>query len=185
MVDIKKIREDFDGTAAQLARRGVEKEKVAKARDLDAKRRELLAETETLKAKRNAASKEIGAIAKSGGDIAAAKAEMRAVGDRIAEIDKELAQVEADLRETLLMIPNIPAPEIPTGPDSSANEVVRMVGEWKDPDYPVPDHMQIGERLGIFDFPRGVKLTGTGLSSTCSTSTASSRATPRCCRRSW
>ena len=65
MIDIKKIREDFDSTVAQLARRGVEQEKVAKARDLDAKRRTLLAETETLKAKRNAASKEIGALAKS------------------------------------------------------------------------------------------------------------------------
>ena len=116
MIDIKKIREDFDSTVAQLARRGVEQEKVAKARDLDAKRRTLLAETETLKAKRNAASKEIGALAKSGGDISAAKAEMRTIGDRIAEIDRELAQVETDL----------------------------------------------GERLGIFDFPRGVKLTGTG-----------------------
>ena len=162
MIDIKKIREDFDSTVAQLARRGVEQEKVAKARDLDAKRRTLLAETETLKAKRNAASKEIGALAKSGGDISAAKAEMRTIGDRIAEIDRELAQVETDLRETLLMIPNIPAPEIPTGPDSSANKVIRHVGEWKDPAYPIPDHMQIGERLGIFDFPRGVKLTGTG-----------------------
>ena len=162
MVDIKKIREDFDGTVAQLARRGVEQEKVAKARDLDAKRRALLAETETLKAKRNAASKEIGAIAKSGGDIASAKAEMRAVGDRIAEIDKELAQVEVDLRETLLMIPNIPAPEIPTGMDSTANVVVRTVGEWADPGFKILDHMTVGEKLGIFDFPRGVKLTGTG-----------------------
>ena len=153
MIDIKKIREDFDGTAAQLARRGVEAEKVAKARDLDARRRALLAETETLKARRNAASKEIGAVAKSGGDISAAKAEMREIGDRIASIDKELALVEADLRDTLLNIPNIPAPEIPTGPDSSANKVVRHVGEWKDPAYPIPDHTQIGERLGIFDFP--------------------------------
>ena len=162
MIDIKKIRDDFENTAAQLARRGVEKETVAKARDLDAKRRSLLGETEALKAKRNAASKEIGAVAKAGGDIAAAKAEMRAIGDRIAEIDRELAQVETDLRETLLMIPNLPAPEIPTGPDSSANEVVRFVGEWKDPAYPIPDHMQIGEKHGIYDFPRGVKLTGTG-----------------------
>ena len=60
MIDIKKLRDDFDATAAALARRGVEKERLAKARDLDAKRRELIAETETLKAKRNAASKEIG-----------------------------------------------------------------------------------------------------------------------------
>ena len=162
MIDIKKLRDEFDKTAAELARRGVEKERLEKARDLDAKRRQLVSETETLKAKRNAASKEIGAIAKAGGDIAAAKEEMRKVGDRIAEIDKELGAVDVDLRETLLMIPNIPAPEIPTGMDSSANVVVRMVGEWKDPDFKILDHMTVGEKLGIFDFPRGVKLTGTG-----------------------
>ena len=162
MIDIKKIRDDFDATAAALSRRGVEKETVQKAKDLDSRRRSLIAETETLKSKRNAASKEIGAKAKAGEDVTAAKAEVRAIGDRIAAIDGELAQIEKDLRETMLMIPNLPAPEIPTGPDSSCNKVVRFVGKWEDPDYPVPDHMTIGEKLGIFDFPRGVKLTGTG-----------------------
>ena len=162
MIDIKKLRDDFDATYAQLERRGVEKENCLKAKALDEKRRALVGETETLKAKRNAASKQIGIIAKQGGDIAAAKEEMRQVGDRIAEIDKELAQVDHDLRETLLMIPNIPAPEIPTGMDSEANVVVRTVGEWKDPDFKIPTHIEIGEKLGIFDFPRGVKLTGTG-----------------------
>ncbi len=162
MIDIKKLRDDFEATAQALARRGVERERLEKARDLDSKRRALLGETETLKAKRNAASKEIGKVAAAGGDIAAAKAEMRAVGDRIAEIDRELTTVEHDLRETLLMIPNIPAAEIPTGPDSSTNKVVRLVGEWKDRDFAVLDHMSVGEKLGIFDFPRGVKLTGTG-----------------------
>ena len=162
MIDIKKLRDDFDATYSQLERRGVEKENCLKAKALDEKRRALVGETETLKAKRNAASKQIGIIAKQGGDIAAAKEEMRQVGDRIAEIDKELAQVDHDLRETLLMIPNIPAPEIPTGMDSEANVVVRTVGEWKDPDFKIPTHIEIGEKLGIFDFPRGVKLTGTG-----------------------
>ena len=162
MIDIKKVREDFDATAAQLARRGVEKEKVEKAKELDAKRRALIAETESLKAERNAASKKIGEIAKNGGDIAAAKDETRKIGDRITEIDRELSAVEKDLRNTLLSIPNLPAPEIPTGADSSANIVVRKVGEWKDPVFEIPDHMVIGDRLGIFDFPRGVKLTGTG-----------------------
>ena len=162
MIDIKKLRDDFDATAAALARRGVAKETLQKAKDLDAKRRALVGETEALKAKRNAASKEIGKIAKEGGDIAAAKDEMRKVGDRIAEIDRELAQVDHDLRETLLMIPNVPAPEIPTGMDSTANVVVRKVGEWKDPAFKIPTHIEIGEKLGIFDFPRGVKLTGTG-----------------------
>ena len=162
MIDIKKLRDDFDATAAALARRGVEKATLQNAKDLDARRRALVGETETLKAKRNAASKEIGKIAKEGGDIAAAKDEMRKVGDRIAEIDKELAQVDHGLRETLLMIPNIPAPEIPTGMDSTANVVVRKVGEWNDPAFKIPTHIEIGEKLGIFDFPRGVKLTGTG-----------------------
>ena len=162
MIDIKKLREEFDATAAALARRGVEKAVLEKARDLDAKRRELISETETLKAKRNAASKDIGRIAKEGGDIAAAKEEMRKVGDRIAEIDRELSTVESELKETLLMVPNIPAAEIPTGMDSSANIEVKKVGEWKDPDFEILDHMAIGEKLGIFDFPRGVKLTGTG-----------------------
>jgi len=162
MIDIKKLRDDFENTAAQLARRGVEVEKLEKAKGLDAKRRALVGETEALKAKRNAASKEIGKIAKEGGDIAAAKEEMRKVGDRIAEIDRELAEVDKDLRETLLMIPNIPAPEIPTGMDSSANVVVRKVGDWHERDFKILDHMTVGEKLGIFDFPRGVKLTGTG-----------------------
>ena len=162
MIDIKKLRDEFETTAAALARRGVALATLEKARDLDARRRSLVGETENLKAQRNAASKAIGKIAKEGGDIASAKEEMRKVGDRIAEIDRELAVVEHDLRETLLMIPNIPAPEIPTGMDSSANVVVRKVGEWKDPDFKILDHMAIGEKLGIFDFPRGVKLTGTG-----------------------
>ena len=162
MIDIKKLREEFDATAAALARRGVEEATLAKARDLDEKRRALISETETLKSKRNAASKEIGKIAKEGGDVAAAKEERRKVGDRIAEIDRELAEIEKSLRETLLMIPNIPAPEIPTGADSSANICVKTVGEWKDPDFPILDHIAVGEKLGIFDFPRGVKLTGTG-----------------------
>lgn len=162
MIDIRKLRDEFEATAAALERRGVEKDHLEKARNLDARRRALVGETESLKAKRNAASKQIGALAKSGGDISKVKDEMRQVGDRIAEIDRELTTVEHDLRETLLMIPNIPAPEIPTGPDSSTNVVVRKVGEWKDPDFEILDHMKVGEKLGIFDFPRGVKLTGTG-----------------------
>ncbi|MGN0832977.1 MAG: serine--tRNA ligase [Kiritimatiellia bacterium] len=162
MIDIKKLRDEFDQTAAELARRGVGREVLEQARGLDSRRRVLIGETESLKAKRNAASKEIGKLAREGGDVAAAKEEMRRVGDRIAEIDRELATVDHDLRETLLAIPNIPAPEIPTGADSTANQVVRLVGEWQEPAFKILDHMTVGEKLGIFDFPRGVKLTGTG-----------------------
>ena len=99
MIDIKKLRDEFDATAAELGRRGVEIEKLQKAKDLDAKRRALIAETETLKAKRNSASKEIGKIAAAGGDIAAAKEEMRKVGDRIAE-QKSALERELYLKST-------------------------------------------------------------------------------------
>ena len=129
MIDIKKIREDFEATVESLARRGVARETVAAALELDAKRRELITETETLKQQRNSASKEIGAAAKAGQDVTEAKAKVRAIGDRIAEIDRELAEVEAQFKDAMLMIPNIPAPEIPTGPDSSCNQVVKIVGE--------------------------------------------------------
>jgi seryl-tRNA synthetase len=162
MIDIKKIREDFEATVESLARRGVAAETVAKARDLDAKRRELITETETLKQQRNSASKEIGAAAKAGQDVTEAKAKVRAIGDRIAEIDKELADIETEFKDAMLMIPNLPAPEIPTGPDSSCNKVVRIVGEEPKFAFEALDHIALGEKLGLFDFPRGVKLTGTG-----------------------
>ena len=80
MIDIKKLRDEFDATAAELGRRGVEIEKLQKARDLDAKRRALIGETESLKQQRNSASKEIGAAAKAGQDVSAAKEKMRAIG---------------------------------------------------------------------------------------------------------
>ena len=162
MIDIKKVREDFDAVVAAEARRGIDSAAIAAVRDLDERRRALVGETEALKARRNAASKEIGKLAREGGDVAAAKEEMRRVGDRISEIDRELSAVEGDLRSALLAIPNLPASDIPTGADSSANVEVRRSGEWKEPDFKVLDHIAVGEKLGIFDFPRGVKLTGTG-----------------------
>ena len=162
MIDIKKVREDFDAVVAAEARRGIDSATIAAVRDLDERRRALVGETEALKARRNAASKEIGKLAREGGDVAAAKEEMRRVGDRISEIDRELSAVEGDLRSALLAIPNLPASDIPTGADSSANVEVRRSGEWKEPDFKVLDHIAVGEKLGIFDFPRGVKLTGTG-----------------------
>ncbi len=162
MIDIKKIRDDFEATAASLARRGVERETVEKARDLDQRRREMIKRAEELKMTRNSASREIGAAAKAGQDVSAAKEKVRAIGDEIAAIDRDLATVENELRDTMLSIPNCPAPEIPTGPDSSCNKVVRLHGKAPEFAFEPLDHIALGEKLGIFDFPRGVKLTGTG-----------------------
>ena len=87
---------------------------------------------------------------------------MRAVGDAIAAKDVEIRETEQAFREAMLRIPNVPNKDIATGPDSSANRDVRHVGEMPTFDFKPLDHIALGERLGIFDFPRGVKLTGTG-----------------------
>ena len=130
--------------------------------ELDARRRALVTEADALKARRNEVSKSIGARIKAGEDASAAKEETRALGDAIAAKDIEIREAEAAFREAMLRIPNVPNKDIATGPDSSANRDVRHVGTEPTFAFEPLDHIALGERLGIFDFPRGVKLTGTG-----------------------
>ena len=144
MLDIKRIRERPDEVREGLKRRWMDTALVDNVLELDAKRRALVTETDALKAKRNEVSKSIGARVKAGEDVEAVKAEMRAVGDAIAAKDVEIRK------------------DIATGPDSSANRDVRHVGTMPTFDFQPLDHIALGEKLGIFDFPRGVKLTGTG-----------------------
>ena len=162
MLDIKRIRERPDEVREGLKRRWMDTALVDNVLELDAKRRALVTETDALKAKRNEVSKSIGARVKAGEDVEAVKAEMRAVGDAIAAKDVEIRATEEAFREAMLRIPNVPNKDIATGPDSSANRDVRHVGTMPTFDFQPLDHIALGEKLGIFDFPRGVKLTGTG-----------------------
>ena len=162
MLDIKRIRERPDEIREGLKRRWMDTALVDNVLELDAKRRALVTETDALKAKRNDVSKSIGARVKAGEDVEAVKAEMRAVGDAIAAKDVEIRETEAAFREAMLRIPNVPNKDIATGPDSSGNRDVRHVGTMPTFDFKPLDHIALGEKLGIFDFPRGVKLTGTG-----------------------
>ena len=162
MLDIKRIRERPDEVREGLKRRWMDTALVDNVLELDAKRRALVTETDALKAKRNEVSKSIGERVKAGEDVEAVKAEMRAVGDAIAAKDVEIRATEEAFREAMLRIPNVPNKDIATGPDSSANRDVRHVGTMPTFDFQPLDHIALGEKLGIFDFPRGVKLTGTG-----------------------
>ena len=162
MLDIKRIRERPDEVREGLKRRWMDTALVDDVLALDAKRRALVTETDALKAKRNEVSKSIGARVKAGEDVETVKAEMRAVGDAIAAKDAEIRETEAAFREAMLRIPNVPNAAIATGPDSSANRDVRHVGTMPAFAFEPLDHIALGEKLGIFDFPRGVKLTGTG-----------------------
>jgi len=162
MLDIKRIRDNFEEVAEGLRRRGADIALAERARDLDAQRRALVTQTDELKTQRNARSKEIGALKKAGQDTAAVQASVRTIGDQITALDTQLRDVEEALGKAMLMIPNVPCKTIPTGPDASANRVAKMVGTAPKFDFKPLDHITLGERLGIFDLPRGVKITGSG-----------------------
>jgi seryl-tRNA synthetase len=162
MLDIKRIRDNFDEVAEGLRRRGAELALAETARDLDTKRRTLVMQADDLKTQRNARSKEIGALKKAGQDTDAVQAEVRAIGDKIAALDEELRVTEEALEAAMLRIPNVPCATIPTGPDASANRVVRHHGTAPAFSFTPLDHIALGERLGLFDLPRGTKITGSG-----------------------
>jgi seryl-tRNA synthetase len=159
MLDINLIREQADLVRKSLADRQMDPALVDPVLALDTRRRALLTEAETLKAERNAVSKEIGQAKDSAARQSKIEA-MRSVGDRIAALDKELAQVEADLLSAASVLPNIPDTSTPYGKDETENVVVKSVGELPEFDFEPKPHWELGPTLGILDFERGVKLTG-------------------------
>ncbi|MCL2284096.1 MAG: serine--tRNA ligase [Fibromonadales bacterium] len=166
MLDIKKIREnpEFYREETKKKNSGVSIDSVL---ELDAKRRELIAETEKLKAERNAASKKIGDLKKAGQNADSAVEEMRLVGDKISELDAKIRLVDEEQTDKLLRIPNVAHAATPEGSSSEDNVVVRSwrpsVGvENFQPLQAALDHKALGEKLGIFDFERGAKISGSG-----------------------
>ncbi len=127
---------------------------------LDTERRGLLQQTEALKARRNEVSKEIGRMKEAQARQTLIE-EMRETGDRIKGFDDRLREVDQELRLLLMQVPNMPDPSVPVGPDESANVVVRTWGEPRQFDFQAEPHYDLGEHLGIIDFERGVKISGT------------------------
>jgi seryl-tRNA synthetase len=126
---------------------------------LDARRRELLKEVETLKADRNTASKAISRL-KDAAEREAKIAEQKGMGERIAGLDESVRQVDNDLQGALATLPNLPDPRTPLGTTEDDNVVLRTVGEPRQFDFTPLAHWDLGPKLGIIDFERGVKLAG-------------------------
>ncbi|MFZ5881395.1 MAG: serine--tRNA ligase [Chloroflexota bacterium] len=159
MLDINLIRETPDLVRKAMQDRQMDPSPVDSILQLDEKRRGLLSEVEKLKAERNTVSKEIGRM-KDAAEREAKVAAMRVVGDQIAALDKELAEVEASLNALTATLPNIPDPRTPYGVDDSENIVIKTVGEPRKFDFTPKPHWDLGPALGIIDFERGTKLTG-------------------------
>jgi seryl-tRNA synthetase len=128
---------------------------------LDVQRRSLLGEVEKLKAQRNAVSKEIGKMhAARAAEREAKILEMRAVGDQIDALDAQVKATDARLNELMLTVPNLPDESVPVGPDESHNVVTAQEGGAVRQDWQLA-HWDLGPMLGIIDFERGVKISGT------------------------
>lgn len=163
MLDIKLIRENPELVKQRLATRGRGDEaRVAEIAALDEKRRKLATETDALKAERNKVSKEIGVAKSKGQDASGPMAAMKQVGDKIAALDQEIAAVEAQLQGTLLVIPNLPHESVTVGKEAADNPEVRKWGTAPQFAFQPKPHWEIGEKLGILDFPRATKISGSG-----------------------
>ena len=159
MLDINIIRAQPEVVRKAMKDRQLDPSPVEAILQFDEKRRSLLAEVEKMKAERNLVSKEIG----QSKDAAAKQSKieaMRIAGDKIAVLDKEIASVESQLYALTATIPNIPDARTPYGKDDSENIVIRTVGEPKKFDFRPKPHWDLGPALGVIDFERGTKITG-------------------------
>jgi len=161
MLDIKRIREDYEGVKKAVESRGHGDFGLSLVPELDAKRRALLAEVEAMKNKQNVDSKEIPKRKKAGEDTTELMAEMKELSEKIKERNGELAQVETDLRNALLNIPNTPYEIVPIGESDADNLEVKKFMEPTKFDFEPKAHWDIGQDLDILDFERAAKLSGT------------------------
>ena len=163
MIDLRRLRQDPDGSRASLLRR--RDPSLAPLLDgileLDHRRRERLVRVEALKAERNAASEEVARRKRAGEPADELMARLKASGDEVKALDGELRDVEAELGTRVLALPNFPAAEIPDG-DASANHVVRTCGEPPRFDFAPRPHWELAAALGILDLPAGARLAGSG-----------------------
>ncbi|MEO5886095.1 MAG: serine--tRNA ligase [Anaerolineales bacterium] len=159
MLDLNLIREQPDLIRTALKNRQLDASPVDDILRLDEKRRLLLTEVEKLKAERNTVSKEIGKM-KDAAEREQKIAAMREVGERISSLDKEVAEVEAGLTFLTAALPNIPDERTPIGASEEENVVLRTVGQLPEFDFEPKAHWDLGPALGVIDFERGAKITG-------------------------
>jgi len=163
MLDIRQLREDPEGIKTRLKARGGEAwVLIDEILSCDEKRRGGETEKQQLQGDRNRISKEIGALRKEGKDASEIESQVREISERIKTIGEEADAAEARQTELLLQVPNLPYADCPVGSDETANPVVREWGAKPAFGFEPKDHVEIGTRLGLFDFELAAKVSTGG-----------------------
>ncbi|HET6801641.1 MAG TPA: serine--tRNA ligase, partial [Casimicrobiaceae bacterium] len=159
MLDINTLRNDLAGVAAALATRGVTLD-AARFESLERERKRIQTRTQELQARRNALSKEIGVEKGAGRDAAPMLREVAGLGDELNALEHELDRAQVNLRDFLLELPNVTHASTPVGRSADDNVELRRHGAPRTFDFPVRDHTDLGEALGLLDFATAAKLSG-------------------------
>ena len=160
MLDPALLRSRLAETAARLKEtRGFALD-VATVEALESQRKQLSTETQELQNLRNTRSKAIGQAKAKGEDVAPLMAEVTGIGDKLKANEQALADVQAKLSDIALRIPNIPHESVPVGKDENDNREISRWGATRNFDFPVKDHVELGERHGWLDGDAGAKLSG-------------------------
>ncbi len=166
MLDIKFVRENPEAVKENIRKKFQEQklETVDKVLEEDVRLRSIKTEVESLRAKRNAASKQIGALMKEGRKAEAeeVKKEVALEGDRITALTEEEKQVGEDLTKNMMILPNMIDASVPIGRDDSQNVERERFGEPKVPDFEIPYHTEIMERLSGIDLDSARRVAGNG-----------------------
>lgn len=160
MLDLKYLRNNFEEVKQSLQHRGEDLTDLGRFEELDVKRRTLIAETEKLKSRRNEVSQQVAALKREKQDADHLIVEMRQVGDQIKSFDDELRMAEEDLDKLLMSIPNIPHESVPVGETEDDNVEIRKWGEIPNFEFEPKPHWDVATELGILDFERAAKVTG-------------------------
>ncbi|MFH1010702.1 MAG: serine--tRNA ligase [bacterium] len=161
MLDMKFLRENVEAVRRGIQRKG-EEDCLEALLEADRQRRTAIEEADALKNRRNVLSKEVIRKAKTGDDVGPLKDESREIGQRIELLDQKRRDFDEKQRRLLLTIPNLPHPSVPEGHGSESNRLVREAGSKPTFDFRPKNHVELGEILGILDFPRATKIAGSG-----------------------
>jgi len=157
MFDIQLLRKDIQAVADRLASRGMTLD-TARIAALEAERKDIQTKTQDMQAKRNGLSKQIGIAKGKGEDTASIMAEVAGLGDALKGLEDRLEGIQGEFNQILMTLPNLPHESVPNGKGEADNVELRRVGEPRRFDFPVKDHVDLGESLELLDFATAAKI---------------------------